>query len=362
MKTVRVRLSNRSYPILIQSGALRHVADRLTSLDSDGRVFVISNRKVFRLFGNPLREALISKGFRVSRFLMGDGERFKTLETVQEMYAGMARARLTRRSLVVTLGGQVVGDAGGFAAATYLRGLSYVQIPTTLLAQVDGSIGGKVGVDLPQGKNLVGAFHQPRLVFIDPETLKTLPRRQISAGAAEILKHGIIKSDVLFRRMEGIGGRIGDLGPREWEGIIAASSRIKARIVEADERESGLRAILNYGHTIGHGIEAAMGYRGLLHGEAVSLGMVAAARIAAGMGRVNPKFEERQQAALSSLKLPTRIRRLDGSKVREAMRVDKKILKQKPRFVLPVRIGKVEIREDVPETLIHEAICHLRAR
>ncbi len=362
MKTVRVRLTGRSYNVLIQSGGLRKAGDHLASFPSDGRVFIISNRKVSRLFGEPLRQSLVSNGFTVSRCLMGDGERFKNLESVRRMYDAMARARLTRRSLVMTLGGQVVGDAGGFAAASYLRGLSYVQIPTTLLAQVDGSIGGKVGVDLPQGKNLVGAFHQPRLVLIDPETLNTLPRRQIAAGAAEILKHGIIKSQALFRRMETIDGRIGDLSPREWEEIIAASSRIKARVVEEDERESGLRAILNYGHTIGHGIEASLDYQGLLHGEAISLGMVAAGRIAAGMGLVGKEFEDRQEKALAGIKLPIRAGKIDVSKVREAMRVDKKILKRNPRFVLPVRIGEVVIRDDVPEKLIHDAIHHLRTR
>jgi 3-dehydroquinate synthase len=259
---------------------------------------------------------------------------------------------------VVALGGGVVGDVAGFVSATYMRGTPFLQVPTTLISQVDASVGGKVAVDHPRGKNLIGAFHQPRLVLIDVETLKTLPDRQFRAGIAEVLRYGVIESSEVFETLETGMGRILSRDPETLMDLVGECCRIKARIVEQDETESGLRATLNYGHTFGHAIEALTGYSRFLHGEAVGIGMVCAAEMAQARGILAPGFRERQRAILESAGLPTECPdELDASDLVGAMRLDKKVLGGRVRFIVPREIGGVEIRDDFSD---EEAAAALR--
>jgi len=296
------------------------------------------------------------------------GESQKTPATVALIHDAAFRHRLERGSLIVALGGGVVGDMAGFAAATWLRGIAVVQVPTTLLAMVDAAIGGKTGVNHPGGKNLIGAFHQPKLVLIDPAVLHTLPEREFRAGMAEVIKYGVIGDPALFGDLEAAAQRdpLGGLANRESVGegllerLLERSASAKARVVAADEREGGLRAILNYGHTLGHAVETLSGYGTYLHGEAVGLGMLAAGEISLAMGLWRPEDQQRQRAVIAAAGLPLAWPALDPLAVLACLQGDKKVRSGRVRFVLPTAIGTVEIRDDVEPEIIVLALERLK--
>jgi len=313
-----------------------------------GRAILCSDDRVLAAQGEAATAALRSTGLRVETVTIPAGEEQKHLGRVAEAYARFAALRAERGDVVVVLGGGVPGDLFGFVAASYLRGLRLIQVPTTLVAQVDSSIGGKVGVDLPEGKNLVGAFKHPQLVLIDYRTLETLPQAEWVAGTAEILKSGVIADAWLFEALAadpaGWRERTMAAGP-----ILDAAVRVKARIVQEDERETGLRMTLNYGHTIGHALEQAAGYQGIRHGEAVAWGMAAAARLASALGLSDAAFVARQDRVLKGLGLLQPLPALDAGRVYKALFLDKKVAGGRLRWVLPLREpGAVAIRDDVP--------------
>jgi 3-dehydroquinate synthase len=281
---ILVDLGSRSYPIVVRPGLLSGIAAILPGLTGARRLLLVSHPLLMELHGKPVASDLVAAGYELSIANVPAGEKSKSLSMVSRLYQEMAAAGLDRHSCVLALGGGVIGDLAGFAAATWLRGIDVIQIPTTLLAMVDSAIGGKTGVNLPIGKNLVGAFHQPRAVLADPAVLATLPLRDIRSGMAEVVKSGIIADTSLFEFVEANATLCRSAEPAAMARCILASASCKARVVGADERESGLRAILNYGHTAGHAVERAAGYRRLRHGEAVSIGMIAAARVGVLLG------------------------------------------------------------------------------
>lgn len=355
---VPVKLAERSYEIAIGSGILS-CSGELTARafgDSSRRLAVVSNERVFRHYGSCVMKSLRGAGFSVTFHFIGDGERFKSLRTAEKLYAGLIEARLDRHSAVVALGGGVVGDLAGFVAATFQRGIAYIQIPTTLVAALDSSVGGKTAVNVPQGKNLVGAFHQPRLVITDVSTLRTLPRREIIAGLCEAIKYGVIRDPALFEFIAGNIEAIKKLETNALSHLIRRSCEIKAEVVEKDERESGLRQILNFGHTFGHALEAATSYRRLKHGEAVGYGMIMASRLAVGLGMLDPSEFDRIQDVIAACGRFPSIADLDPMRVAELMLHDKKVTGGKLTLVLPVKIGEVERRRDVAEKLIKQVI------
>jgi 3-dehydroquinate synthase len=358
MKTLNVRLKERSYQIKIaaqllnEAGALARLA-----LGAGARnVLVVSNPTVDGLYGKALSDSFRRAGFRVQSFLMGDGERFKNLRTAEGLYKFLIERKFERSDALVALGGGVVGDVAGFVAATYLRGIRFVQIPTTLLAQIDSSVGGKTGVNHALGKNLVGAFHQPSLVVIDPATLGSLPPREMRAGLQEALKYGVIKDRRLFYRIAREIERLKRCDADELTHLITRSCEIKARVVEQDEREGGLRRILNFGHTVGHALEAVTNYRRFHHGEAVGQGMRAASCIAerAGLLAANER-QAVEEAVLSVGDLPP-ANNLALRDIMDAIQRDKKAEAGRIAFVLPVEIGRVIIKSDLPLPLIRASI------
>jgi 3-dehydroquinate synthase len=361
MKTVEVKLADRSYPILIESGCLDRAGQvaRRALGEKARQAVIISNPTVDRLFGDRVRRTFQSAGFRTHRLLLGDGERFKTLKTAQSLYSKLIEKRMERSDVIVALGGGVIGDVAGFVAATYLRGIRLIQVPTTLLAQIDSSVGGKTAVNHPLGKNLIGVFHQPSLVVIDPEVLSTLPPREMQAGLYEAVKYGVIEDSALFYRIEREVDRLKRFDSNELTHLIGRSCEIKARVVRVDEREQGLRRILNFGHTVGHAIEAVTHYRRFLHGEAVGHGMRAASRIAESIGLLG---KDQRNAIETTIK---RIGRLPGTKslaigdIMSAMQHDKKAEAGHLTFVLPVEIGRVVVRSDVPLRVVRSALRDL---
>jgi 3-dehydroquinate synthase len=288
------------------------------------------------------------------------GEDQKTPATVGLIHDAAFARRLERGSLIVALGGGVVGDMAGFAAATWLRGIAVVQVPTTLLAMVDAAIGGKTGVNHPGGKNLIGAFHQPRLVLIDPSSLATLPEREFRAGMAEVIKYGVIGDSELLAELEANGPQLASLNTLSAEllqQILVRSAAAKAKVVAADEHEGGLRAILNYGHTLGHVVETLCGYGTYLHGEAVGLGMLAAGEISLAMGLWSASDQARQRTVIAAAGLPLAWPALNPDAVLACLQGDKKVREGQVRFVLPTGIGRVEIRSDVSEATIRSALA-----
>jgi 3-dehydroquinate synthase len=358
MKTLTVKLKERSYPINIASTLLDDAGPlaRQALGEKARRAILLSNPTVEALYGRRVKRSFSGAGFRVQSFLIGDGERYKNLQTAEALYKFLIEQKVERSDFLIALGGGVVGDMVGFVAATYLRGIRFVQLPTTLLAQIDSSVGGKTGVNHALGKNLIGAFHQPSLVVIDPETLRSLPPREMRAGLHEALKYGVIKDRRLFQR---IARDIELLKRCETEALthlIARSCQIKARVVEQDEREGGLRRILNFGHTVGHALEAVTHYRRFHHGEAVGQGMRAASRIAERAGLL--KESERQaidQAIFSVGYLPS-TNNLALRDIMKAMQRDKKAEAGRIAFILPVEIGRVVIKSDLPLSLIRSSI------
>jgi 3-dehydroquinate synthase len=342
IEEVRVELGARSYPVFVGPALLRELGARLARAGFRGRCGLVTSERVGALYREPTLESLATAGFQPAVVEIPDGEEHKNLAWLGVVYTRLLEAGLDRRSPVVALGGGVVSDLAGFAAATLLRGLPTALVPTTLLAQVDAAVGGKTGINHALGKNLIGAFHQPRLVLADLDVLRTLPRRELVAGLAEVIKYGAIGDAGLFRHLEErtddlLRLRQDVLGP-----VIAACCRQKARVVAADEREEqGGRAVLNFGHTIGHAIEALTEYRELLHGEAVAIGMVAAARVSRALGRCDEAVVGRLERLLKRAGLPTEIPNgLAPAALAVAMQTDKKSAGGRIRFVCLEEIGR----------------------
>jgi 3-dehydroquinate synthase len=353
MQTLTVNLGDRSYPIHVGADTLNRVGEFLRQTGLRGKVAIISNPIVAQLYLDPVHEALTASGFEVAPILVPDGEEQKNLKSLSAIYDGLVKARLERKSTVLALGGGVVGDLAGFAAATYLRGVPYVQLPTTLLAQVDSSVGGKTGVNHEDGKNLIGAFYQPRLVLIDVAVLRTLPRRELAAGLAEVIKYGIIEDAALFGFLEKNIERLLGLDQKPLIDVIAACCAIKARVVERDEREDDYRAVLNFGHTIGHALEAATGFLEFLHGEAVGVGMAKAAFLSLQQGFCDRQSFERVIRLIKKAGLPVDLPPdVSVESLLEGMEVDKKAAGGKIKFVMCGGIGKTRFHWLAPAEIV----------
>lgn len=360
MPQVTIHVPPRPYQAWIENGLLTRAGSVLGDLlPQASSIFVISVPPVQKRWGNKLVRSLKASGFVPRVISMPDGEPTKRLATVEALADKLAHFGADRRAVIIAIGGGVVGDVVGLVASLYMRGVEFVQVPTTVLAQVDASIGGKTAVNLVAGKNLLGTFHHPRVVLIDPTVLKTLPDREFRAGLYEALKCGVIGNVELFLRFEQDRGRILKRDPAQLEWLIAQSVRLKAEVVSADEREGGLRRVLNLGHTIGHALEAETGYRKLLHGEAVAWGMVAATNIALNVGRTDSVTAGRIADAVLSLgKLPEV--NVAPRKILARMQSDKKTQNGVVHFILPREIGKVEVASDVPEDVVIKAVEELR--
>jgi len=361
VRTVKVPLGTRSYEIKISHGLLAGLGAACARLNLGVRCAVISDRNVAPRYAKAAQLSLKNAGFAPVLITVPAGETAKSLSVVEKCYDSLAKHRLERKSFIVALGGGVVGDLAGFVAATYLRGVPFVQVPTTLLAQVDSSVGGKVGVNLNAGKNLVGAFHQPRLVLCDFAALRTLPEREFRAGLSEVIKYGIIYDAKFFARLESDLAKLLKRDPRTLTEVIARCCEIKAEVVGQDETESGLRAILNFGHTIGHAIENISGYGKYLHGEAISLGQIAAAHLSAEVEGMEVNEVERIAAIFRHVGLPTTIKldRVQRKRLLVAMCLDKKVSGGEVKFVLAKKIGETVWGRKVPGPLIEQALDFL---
>ncbi|OAT79873.1 3-dehydroquinate synthase [Desulfotomaculum copahuensis] len=353
MQKVYINLAERSYYIHIAPGLLARLGEHLAALDVGRRVLLVTNPTVRRLHGGPAEASLTAAGFAVVPAEIPDGEEYKSLASAEKLYDLAYGRGLDRRCPVVALGGGVTGDLAGFVAATYLRGVPFIQVPTTLLAQVDSSVGGKVAVNHPRGKNIIGAFYQPRLVLADPDVLKTLDAREISAGLAEVIKYGVIADAGFLAWLEENLERLLNLEPAALAHAVAVSCHIKAQVVQDDETEQGRRAILNFGHTAGHAVEALTGYTAWRHGEAVAMGMAAACRLAVQLGRLEEAAAARVKKLLVRAGLPVDVPAgLSPAEMLASMRHDKKVIAGRLTFVLPTAIGRVEILRDVPEEAV----------
>jgi 3-dehydroquinate synthase len=363
MATLKVQLTKRSYDIVVEDGLLSNLGSVCAALNLRGRGAIITDSNVGPLFARSVLRSLKKAGFGVEVITIPAGEKSKSLKVAQGCYDQLAAFRLERKSFVVALGGGVVGDLAGFVAATYLRGIPFIQVPTTLLAQVDSSVGGKVGVNLEAGKNLVGAFYQPLHVLCDLSTLSKLPDREFRAGLAEVIKYGIIYDDALFARLERELPKLLKRDLKTLGEVIARCCEIKAEVVSQDETESGLRAILNFGHTIGHGLEAISKYGKYLHGEAISIGQVAAAFLSHKMLGLPEKDVDRIRDLFLRAGLPVTVRLSERQKEElfAAMRLDKKVSGGEIKFVLAHEIGSVDWGVHVPQELVCDAIDWLRA-
>ena len=359
MAEIYVNLGERSYVITIGPGALSELGQTIARLGAPTGVMVVSNPVVARLYGESALDSLRGAGLRADLVTVPAGERFKTLRTVRKVYDSLLDARIDRKGAIVALGGGVIGDMAGFAAATYLRGIDFHQVPTTLLAQVDASVGGKVGVDLPQGKNLVGAFHQPRSVVIDTKTLDTLPARELRSGLAEVVKHGIIYDQDFFVFLDRYASELQARYECPMIEAVRRSVEIKRDVVEKDERESGLRAILNYGHTVGHAVEVTSGYGRYRHGEASSIGMVTEALLAEREGVAERGLAREIARVLGRMRLPVA---MDASLATEdmirAIQLDKKTLGGRMRLALPRGIGECSVTQISREALAGAIDAH----
>ena len=365
-ETVDIRLGERSYQIVIASDAMSGVAAHVdrwleSRFPTSGRprqVLLVVDRNVARLHGRVVEQSFHGSRWHTACVELEPGEQTKSVIVVSHLYDRLIEIQADRRTLVVAVGGGVTGDTAGFAAATYARGIPFVQVPTTLLAQVDSSVGGKTGVNHLRGKNLIGAFHQPIGVFIDTHTLSTLPDREYRSGLAEVVKYGVILDSDFFDYLENYCDALAARQPPVIRHVVARSCRLKADVVERDEHEtSGLRVVLNYGHTFAHAFEALVGYGELLHGEAVSIGMACAARLARMRGLADDSLLERQESLLTRLGLPTVLpetAKFSADDVITAMKLDKKTSGGQLRFVLPKAIGHVEVFDDIPDEIVRD--------
>ncbi|MFN9772853.1 MAG: 3-dehydroquinate synthase [Burkholderiales bacterium] len=355
MREVSVSLGERSYPILVGAGLLADCAP-LATLAAGRMVAVVTDSNVAALHARPVVAALRAHAASVAEVVLPAGEAHKTWDTLNRIFDALLAARFDRDALIVAVGGGVVGDMAGFAAAVYQRGIEFVQVPTTLLAQVDSSVGGKTGINHPLGKNMIGAFHQPRLVVIDVATLATLPDRELSAGLAEVVKHGASADVAYFDAVAAALPALRAKDPAALADAVARSCEIKASVVERDEREGGLRAILNFGHTFGHAIEAGLGYGEWLHGEAVGAGMVMAADLSRRLGLVDDASARRLREVVEAAGLPVRGPAWSAARYVELMSVDKKAKQGTPRFVLLDGLGRATVRK-VPDAPLAETLA-----
>lgn len=360
---VSVRVKPQAYEAVIGSGLLSSAAAEITAAlgraSGSGRAFVVTVPPVRKHWEKTLLGSLKKKGIQFHVLEMRNGERYKNISTVEQLAEKMVKLGADRGSFVIALGGGVVGDVSGMLASIYMRGIPYIQVPTTFLAQVDASVGGKTGVNLASGKNLLGTFHQPRLVLADIATLATLPEREYRSGLYEALKCGVIRNAAIFDFMEKERERVLTREPAALEWLITECIRVKAEVVEADERENDLRRILNFGHTIGHALEAETSYRYFLHGEAVAWGMVAASMIAAAMQKTSA---ETAQRIISSVLAYATLPKVEVRSKNIARRIlsDKKTANGVTHFVLPSEIGKVQISSEVPQKAVLQAVDELR--
>jgi len=369
MVKIKVDLKERGYDVIVGTDTLPELG-ALIEADKLGReIFIITDPLVNDLYGDILRKGLKQRAKTVE---VARGEQQKTLKTAAKLFDELVKFGAHRDSLIIGLGGGVIGDLAGFIAATYMRGINYIQVPTTLLAQVDAAIGGKTGVNHPKCKNLIGCFYQPKAVFIDVKTLSTLPARELRTGLAEVVKYGVIEDAEFFKFLEANAHHLNTKAFEEeetkraalklWQTIVVESVKVKAKVVEKDEKEAGLRMILNYGHTVGHVIESLTHYRAYNHGEAVGIGMVAAAMIAQRMGLLDNGIVIRIKGLLEKLGLPTEIDNLPAKRIIAALSIDKKVSAGKVNFVLPTKLGSVEVKNNVPASIIKQALVELGAK
>jgi 3-dehydroquinate synthase len=363
MEEVKVNLGERSYSILVGQELIAEAGSIFRERGINGKILVITNPTVGQWYLKPLLNSLAASDFEVNSVEIPDGEEHKSLEQANCLYNVLVEGRYDRKTVLIALGGGVVGDLTGFVASTYMRGVQFVQIPTTLLAQVDSSIGGKVAVNHPQGKNLIGAFYQPGLVISDVDALVTLPEVELSSGMAEVVKHGLILDENYFQLIMGEIGAIRRVDPGIMAWVVTGSCDIKARVVEEDEKESGLRAVLNFGHTLGHALESITEYKYYKHGQAISLGMLAAVQIADAVGLLEQQdLYETLLKIFKELDLPTVIPGFPVADIFRVIHLDKKVELGKIRWVLPKRVGEVTISGEVPQGVVEKILLGMGAR
>ena len=356
MQTLSVALGDRSYPIHVGRGLLER-GDLIAPHLKQKRVAVVSNETVAPLYLARFLRGLQSVGVEAFSIVIPDGEEFKNWDTLNTIYDQLLAARSDRGTSLIALGGGVVGDMTGFAAATYQRGVPYMQVPTTLLAQVDSSVGGKTAINHPRGKNMIGAFYQPRLVLSDMDTLSTLPDRELKAGLAEVIKYGLIRDAEFFAWLEAHVDRLVAKDAEALSQAVVRCCEIKASVVQRDEREEGERALLNFGHTFGHAIETGMGYGAWLHGEAIAAGMALASDLSARLGLISRTDVERINAVLARAGLPTAVCGIPADRFRSLMSVDKKAQAGRLRFILLSAIGSASLRADVPQEALDRTLA-----
>lgn len=357
MQRIKLNLKDRSYNIVVGSDIIKSLAGFIRKLNLGEDAYVITNAAIKNKYGSILNKTLKKSSLSVKFKLIPDSEESKSMAMASCLIKDIARYDKKRRIFIVAFGGGVVGDLAGFVASIYKRGIPYIQVPTTLLAQVDSSIGGKTAVDLIEAKNLVGAFYQPRLVFSDIKLLKTLNLRQLKSGLAEVIKYAIIRDARLFAYLKKHSQDILGLKEPSLEFIVRRCSQIKTDIVQRDEKEKkGIRTILNFGHTLGHAIEAAQGYKGYTHGEAIALGMLVAADLSKSLGLIHCQTQERIERLIKTVGLPTRIGRLSLKEILKAYYHDKKFIGKRNKFVLIKSIGRTKIEENVSLKLIKEVL------
>ena len=357
---IPVRTASRSYEVVVEKGLLRSAPALLHALiPSHSKVFVVSSPPILKLWGDLLIGSLSDAGLSLALLEMADGETSKRLSAVEKLARKMVSLGADRRSIIIALGGGVVGDVAGFLASIFMRGIPVIQIPTTLVAQVDSAIGGKTGVNLASGKNLIGTFHQPLAVLADPEVLSTLPDREYRSGLFEAMKYGVIRNPQIFELMETKRDALLRRDSEFLEQLIVECVKVKADVVSADEQEAGERRILNFGHTIGHALESASGYKHFLHGEAVGWGMIAAAVIGKSINVTDTNLAQRIIAIVLGYG-PLPEVNVDGKRILKSLQSDKKTMGGVPHFILPTSIGKVEVVNTVPKSTVLEAVEEIK--
>ena len=356
MQPLNIDLGERSYDIFIGSNLLAKVGESLSQVLQPSRIVLITHPALFQLYGDKISSGFKNQDWATDVVEVAEGETAKTLKQAEIIYDWLLALKCDRKSVLVALGGGVIGDLVGFVAATYQRGIPFVQVPTTLLSQVDSSVGGKTAVNHPKGKNMIGAFYQPRLVIADLDTLQSLPKNEFRAGLAEVIKYGIIYDANLFNYLEKNTEKILQLDKECLAHIIKTSCSIKAKVVEKDERESYYRMILNFGHTLGHAIEALTNYSRFIHGEAVAIGMVCAARLSYNLGKCSEETPKRIKELIKKCGLPTDFPELDSEAIIESLYYDKKTMNNKIKFILVKEIGEIEIVDDMPEADIFKLL------
>jgi 3-dehydroquinate synthase len=358
MKKIDVKTGQNSYSIIIGVGVLAQTGVKLKELGLKDKAVIITNPTVNKLYGTAVNRSLVDAGFKTTALEVPDGEGFKTLESAGKLYEQLAACGAERSTAILALGGGVIGDLAGFVAATYMRGVPLVQIPTTLLAQCDSSIGGKTAVDYKQLKNEIGAFYQPKMTISDITTLKSLPEKEFTGGLTEVIKHAVIKDEQFFSYLEKNLDLIKSLDNNVLEAVVTKSAQIKVEFVEKDEKDMGLRNILNFGHTVGHAVESVSNFQ-VTHGQGVSIGMTAAVKIAVKMELMDTESAARLENLLKKAGLPTKLPQMEVKQVMQAMRYDKKVQGGKIRFVLPRAIGQVFITDDVSPAVVENVLWEM---